>query len=255
MDDKLKEIEEQFNQYAEAINKLVYFDSVILNLSLGVFDEAIGITEKVNWDKSNIVTQKLRNCRKNLQNIHENKSLHLHYQTIYNQAVVVWVSVLAVTLESLFKYCIEHVKIELLTDKKKDAKIHIIELLSVEDIQKALPSLILEADHSISFQDMQSIRRTFEEYFTIEIGDSVDVQNVAFTQAARHVIVHNAGRVNERFKNQIKSLTKRTLMKKFSSSNIQFDLKDAKVISENIKKFVKDIIVKVRNKKAVKQEF
>lgn len=250
----LDQIEKEFSEYAESIDKLLTFDEYVLEAALRHFDGAIETLERGGLTQ-NPAFNKLKIGRRLLVNIKEDASLRSSYQAIYNQIVVIWVSVLAATLESLFKYLIAK-NYPRIPPKKKDRKIKIGDLQLFENVKEAFGDIVLKADAEISFQDIGSIKRTFEEYFGIHFNNNdLHLHNVAFAIRARHAIVHNAGRIDmgfQKYANQ--ELSKRTVMKDLSGTSLQFGLEEAKQLSNSFRTFVTNLLSKIRKEEVIKQK-
>lgn len=246
--DPLEQIEKVFFDYAENINKLFTFDDHVLQAALKYFNDAIGVLER-RGSESAKEAQILKTGRQSLSNIRKNKSLRPYYKVIYNQVVVIWVSVLAGTLESIFKYCVAQTYPKLPQEKQKELKIPVAFLPSFGDVREAFPIIVLEADRSISFQDMGSIRRTFIEYFSIDFPDNEHFQNVAFAMMARHTIVHSAGRIDRPFHKNVEKLVERTIMKDVAGDSLEFELQQMQQLSDSFREFVRSVIKCVRQVK------
>lgn len=70
---------------------------------------------------------------------------------------------------------------------------------------------LLVAQQGISFQDMQSLRRAFKDHLGVAWARTEDTNNVILGQAARHVLVHAAGMVDEKIVRQVAVCVPRTL--------------------------------------------
>lgn len=71
-------------------------------------------------------------------------------------------------------------------------------------------SAILKKD--TNFQDLQSIKRFFSNYFDIDLGLEEDIEQAyILATAMRHVIVHSNGKVDSDFLYQIRKLPKATV--------------------------------------------
>ena len=78
---------------------------------------------------------------------------------------------------------------------------------------------------------------------------------MSFAMAARHAIVHNAGRIDASFGKYAKEkLTKRTVMKDLSKAGFQFELTEAKELSLSFQNFVKSLLTKIREKEKPQRE-
>jgi hypothetical protein len=151
--------------------------------------------------------QKIDNPRLNgertlklLESIRENDSLRDRYQTIFNQAVVLLVSYFGSAVGDVFRLAIAEELAKKTNTRllKEELRVTLLEALdAAEDFTDAIPDLfVLKKD--ISFQDMQSIHRAFEDYVRIQMERNEGVNNIIVGQACRHVIVHKASVVDDR---------------------------------------------------------
>jgi len=151
-----------------------------------------------------------------LKTIRENDSLKINYQQMYNQAVVLLVSYFGDAVEDLF---LAGVKSYLPRNekalRKEPIKVSLRELVE-PGLQDRLGSIIVRSEE-ISFQDMQSIARAFEEYCGVTVARDEVSNTIATGQACRHAIVHAAGIATSRFVKQVESLKPTRLGKQQST--------------------------------------
>lgn len=179
-----------------------------------------------------------------LSGIKEHGSTKISYQTIYNQCVVLLVSFFTAALEDIFEYCIFSAIIN--TTPKwlgKELTIDIHDFCQIEgDPSKRVGELLIK-NNDISFQDMKSIKRTFHDYFDIDISKDENMLNIIFGQASRHLIVHSSGRIDNRFKAQITSTVGRTIMKELPDEGIiRFEKQEIKKLGQNMQNFIVSLI-------------
>lgn len=86
---------------------------------------------------------------------------------------------------------------------------------------------------------MRSLRDAFKDYSGYEIEWDSNVDNVIFSQASRHIIVHNAGKIDKKFLNQIKVSKNRTIKSDLNSDSnfLQFSNDEVKEIMNQIRIF------------------
>jgi hypothetical protein len=210
MTDQLGKIETTFVQNVKDVQQLVNFDRVILDFAISAL-EHLRVTLSRPPHNYNNPALIAANALQMLQNIRHNDSLRPQYQIIFNQGVVLLVSVFASAMGDMFRQGINELvkagKSE--TIRKEELQLTIGELEDYGyDLSDRLGHLIAEKK-DISFQDMKSIARALREYFSVEIAKDNTVNNIIFAQAARHIIVHDAAKVNERFLRQIQNATPR----------------------------------------------
>ena len=105
---------------------------------------------------------------------------------------------------------------------------------AARDVTESVPDLfILKKD--ISFQDMQSISRAFEDYVDISLERDQDVNNIIVGQACRNVIVHKGAVIDERLIRQISGAKPRTLKQQLHlGKNVEFTPEEIQVLSASM---------------------
>lgn len=148
-----------------------------------------------------------------VRNIRDNDSLKSRYDTVHSQAVVLLVSHFASALGDIFRTSIAS---QIERDDPGEILNEEIKLTFRDmrekgwNLKDAVPELLIEKK-DIKFQDMQSVVRAFKDYAGITL-DRDDVTNdIIVGQAARHVIVHDGGRINERMVRQVSGARPRSL--------------------------------------------
>lgn len=112
------------------------------------------------------------------------------------------------------------------------------------------PSLLHEYSPSkfvshkdISFQDMQSIAKAFEAHLGVRIERTSDVNDLVLGQAARHVIVHNAGIVDKRMVRQLRSAQPRELRNQLEiGESLRFKSDEIELLSERMDAYLSDLV-------------
>src|SRR5579862_669414 len=164
-------------------------------------DHALGTLNRVYKDPSlsNTARTSVDNGIKALQAISD-ETLKANYQAIYNQCCVLAVSLLAAKLE---KYFINFgngnwEKIDV-SKKGGEVKFSLSELAEHGyNIRPNIAQLIRSKDSSISFQDLRSIKRSFQGYFSKNVSvDNECEKSIIFYQQCRHNIVHQGGVIDE----------------------------------------------------------
>jgi hypothetical protein len=240
MNNRLEKIKERFNDNIQKIQKLMSLDEVVVKLALQALRRAeknLGCDKHPSYSISNEIKQ--------IENIRENESLKPSYQIMFNQCIVLLVSYFSSAIEDIFKesfkYKIKNVKLDGLG--KEEVKItigqYVLGLGHISDL--------FVAKKDISFQDMQSILRSFEKYIGVSaIDKDNDVDNIVLGQACRNCIVHAGGVINPKTFGQIKTAEKRTIKTQIRlADNILFEEDEVNAVKDSMVAFINNIVVKV----------
>jgi predicted AAA+ superfamily ATPase len=144
----------------------------------------------------------------------------MQYEGIFNQCLVLTVSYFASTITSLFRQTINYAGQNspfLIEASNEDLKISLSELRQYDfDLRNNLGDLIIRKK-DFSFQDMQSVSRSFKTFLNIDIIKDQDLNNIIMAQASRHAIVHSLATSDEKFMKQIRDANPRDVL-----NNIEF---------------------------------
>ncbi len=172
-------IASNFGNNVESVRKLMDFDKTLLQICLA---QLRNTNEKIKSKKlTNLYF--LDNAIASLENVRENGSLKIFYETIYNECVVLLVSFFASALKDLFQ---ESTKICLTSGKstkinKEEIKFQ-VDLLQGADFD--IESYVCDTiSNEISFQDMKSIRRNFKKFFECDMEVDETTNNIILAQA------------------------------------------------------------------------
>lgn len=150
-----------------------------------------------------------------LRTIRKNDSMRTQYEGIFNQCLVLTVSYYTSILSSIFRETINYAgqnKPTLIESSNEDFKISLSELRQLNfNLADTLGELIIKKK-DLSFQDMQSVVRSFKNFFNIDITKDKDVNNIIVAQASRHAIVHSLSFADEKFIKQISDANPRDLL-------------------------------------------
>jgi len=237
-------IETTFRENIKDIYKLMSFDRVVLDFAIsGIIELQERLRRSYNIENPRHLAE---NTLRMLENIRSNDSLRPQYQVIYNQCIVLLVSVFASSVSDLFRQGINDLAHN---DNSKELhneelKISVSQLLEFDgEIKEYLGSFVAEKN-DLSFQDMKSIGRAFKTYFGFTIEKDDNVNNIIMAQAGRHVIVHDSARINERLMRQVSGAKPRTLKPNLSGNVIQFSDVEVKQAGESMTNY----LVNLRNK-------
>ena len=243
-----KEIEHRFENNIQDVYKLIEFDSLILKHTLRMLNDLDAKLRKLNnIDNPNLLPG---NAIKNITNIQTNKSLRPHYKTMYNQSIVLLVSLFASAISDLFKEGLNQLaqthsstkltKKELDSFMKEELKLTVKEVIAYGGTLSEHIGDIIADKQGISFQDMKSINRAFRTFFSFDIEHDFNVNNIIIAQASRHVIVHSGAIVNQRTLNQVSKAQPRSVKSDLSdTTHIQFEPSEIKEVGESMLAYFK----------------
>jgi len=129
---------------------------------------------------------------------------------------VLLVSYFSSTCKELFRKSVDFISLHessFFSPIKEDIKLSFSEISEYEyNLSGNLGRIIIDKKN-ISFQDMQSIERSFSKYLLIESKEiSKDVNNIILAQASRHCIVHSSEIADEKFLYQIRDASNRDVI-------------------------------------------
>jgi hypothetical protein len=148
-----------------------------------------------------------------LERVREEKSLRPKYEAIFNQCVVLLVSHFASAVHGIFRAGViaalrGHRSVPVVKHRLS-VSWHALE--QTQDGRERIFADLLIAQKDISFQDMNSIARAFKDHFGIHLERTPLTDDIILGQAARHVIVHAGGTIDERMIKQVADAQSRTL--------------------------------------------
>jgi hypothetical protein len=245
-----QDIENTFKDNVNDIFKLMEFDQIILDVAItGLEDLQETLRKSYSIDNPR---QLAENALQLLRSIREHKSLRPRYQVIFNQCVVLLVSIFASSVSDLFKKGINDLAEigDSSVLKSEELKISVSQLLEFNgEIKDSLGDLIAEKN-DLSFQDMKSIGRAFKTYFGFTIEKDVNVNNIIMAQAGRHVIVHDSSRINDRILRQVFGAHPRTLKPELSGNVVSFDSDEVTLIANSMQDYLKSVRKQIENRVA-----
>ena len=204
-------IVESFRANLGSVKRLSNFDEIVIEIatsSITKRDQALadalrprGVNIPERLSGARIVTQ--------LENLRENQSLRQEYSVMFNQCIVLQVSYFASSLHDLFRYFFQRRIEEGGTSEilKEELKVSFGQLNDLGwDVKANAADLFLSA-RDLSFQDMQSVTRSFSKWLGFSRPRDSATNTIIVGQAARHCIVHTGGRVSSRMLSQIRDCT------------------------------------------------
>lgn len=205
-----------FLEQFEQVNHLFDFDEEILKIYDTIFGEQI---KNLRLIKATAAVRKAEEMRIFLkEKMHLTQQLSVPFELLYDHAIVYSVSTLENFLSDIFQKCLTHYTTknskfaEILRKRNngKDKDFSISPDLLVEhqfDLHTAIGSIVMENDKGINFQDLKCILQTFQDYFSLDVREEIQPlkDKVILAHASRHIILHQARRVNSKFLHQIRN--------------------------------------------------
>jgi hypothetical protein len=114
-------------------------------------------------------------------------SIAKSYDAIFNLVCVLTVSVLADSFKSLF---VEYGKangFSLPKSFSKKINIDVRQLVDINPYSNTLPQVIIQHDLSIQFEDLQSVVRTFKDYYQYDLNLSSDEEKMLIFQTSPRI--------------------------------------------------------------------
>ena len=154
----------RFDEHIVSVNRLIGFDRDVLDHAItNLRDLSDKLKKHHKLDNPHLSVD---NTLKQIENIREHDSLRSRYKTIVNQGLVLLVSYFASSIHDLFRLGVLTI-LEKEDDSdifKSQIKVTLRELKDVNfEVKDIVPDLVIQSKN-ISFQDMQSIKRTFKEH-------------------------------------------------------------------------------------------
>lgn len=205
-----KQIAKSFKANVESVFDLAEFDHLVMETVLRQLSQ---LNERLREDHGignpRLTAQKTYD---HLKNIRENDSLRPKYEHMFNQCVVLLVSYFGSAVADLFRVGVTTTLTKNPSKMllKEELTVSIQDLAEFSDVKDRVGDLLIQK-RNISFQDMQSIFRTFRDFLDIEIPRNEIVNDIIVGQASRHVVVHNDAISTERFQHQIRDAEPRVL--------------------------------------------
>lgn len=245
---EIDQIRDNFIENLDSVQKVVNFDDIVQMLCLKALKRAEEGLKKFGGEKHPHFS--VENVIKSITNIRDNESVRPYYEVIFNICIVLLVSYFASAVEDIFQISLTH-KIRngpLGKLGKEEIKVSLSELEQIDFNVLDNIGQIIVMRQDISFQDMRSIARAFNNYFDFEPTKDKDVNNIILSQASRHSIVHSGGVINAKIARQISNAKPRDIKKELNvNEQVQFDPDEIKIISKSMIRYI-DKLVSALNK-------
>jgi len=242
MKEKLNKIRIAFDKQLTRVFKVIEFDREYLEIVLDQLKERKCDLVKAEINTSFHPTSEIVL----LEALINSGPAQEKYQPIYNQCAVLLVSHFASVTSSLFNEALTYYlkNSDSLPEDigKKEYKFSLAEL---NDLRYGLTDetgRMIARRSNVSFQDMKSISRAFEEFFNIKTPFDPDVCNIITSQCLRHAIVHNGEKIDEKCHEQLKHAKDRSIFLDASLHDaIKLQKDDLEDISNSMRIYVKNL--------------
>lgn len=242
MSHNLLDLETRLEKQLESVKDLSNFDRKITDFCLEHLEQLNNRYKNAPFSTSNQIYL-CENTIKLIKNIRDNNSLSTHYNTMHNQCIVLAVSFFTSAISDIFRYSVQKSsEAGTLPASNEDIKLSIKELQELSfNLSNHIADIILKKK-DISFQDMQSIVRVFDNYLHIKIPKNEPCNDIILAQASRHSIIHNHSIADEKFMNQIKNAIPRSIKQSFEANKpFQYTASEIEFITFAMLVFVQEL--------------
>jgi hypothetical protein len=233
---------EAFAQNAQEVERLLTFDRLIIDVAVEGLKHIEAALEEKNI---NSVVHVVRNRARLLSNIAESQSLQPYYAAMFNQCVVLLVSYFGAATHTLFRQGVSAALAAgaTVSAASEELKVSWRAVAQAEGDREAMFADLLIAQHDISFQDMQSIRRAFEKHLGVPIERTEGANNIIMGQAGRHVIVHAGGVIDAKLVRQVTGAQPRELLPELAvGARLRFQPSDVRLLADSMRLCVASIV-------------
>jgi hypothetical protein len=247
MNEELKKININFEKQIELVTKLIEFDKLILDFCLRHMET---LNDRLKNGEATKITNQYYladNAINALNGIKTNQSFTKNYSNIYNQCLVLLVSHFTLTVEEIFATILKN---QFSNNKlSKNAKNQIqLTLDEIDDVNQN-PNLLkklLVTKKKLSFQNMNNIVKSFENFLGIKIDGDPKLDDIKFGFECRHLIVHNLSISDEKFIKNCKALKMRNIKKKIlENDTINYSKSELEFIKISMLLFIQELIEKL----------
>ncbi len=243
---EIERINQSFAENLQSVKDLMNFDEIVLISAIHQLEDLSDKLKKHHKIDNPYLS--VDGTIRNLKNIRSNNSLEIIYKRVFNQCLVLLVSYFASTIRDVFQSSIDEAIEIPKFEKVAKTKIELSLLELKTDVEKVrLIGEILATQKEISFQDMQSIARTFQDYFAIEIPKDINTNNIIVAQAFRHAIVHSGARIDLKLIKQLANANPRTVKKDIElNSEILFSPEEVETIGNSMQVYLNNLFVQLK---------
>jgi hypothetical protein len=234
----------QFQKHVESVNRLMNFDRDVLSFAIAAIEELEErLKQHHQLDNPHLSAGRTLHM---LRQYREHDSLRPRYETIFNQALVLLVSYFGSSVHDLFR---KGVNESLVAGKdptllKEQVKLSLSELREADfDLRDMAADLLVNAK-DISFQDMKSIARAFQNHLNVTILQDKTINEIILAQACRHVIVHAGGIVNAQTIRQVSVAKPRAVKSDLAlheGKAVQFTVDEIQRVAASMETYLRNV--------------
>jgi hypothetical protein len=232
MASSLSEIVAGFEENVRQVYGLVDFDRDIQDQALRILRQARASCDDLKYTTLLALDRGIEL----LDTVRTNDSLRRHYEQMHNQCVVLLVSYFDSAARSVF---VNLLNVRLSTGKirsRASVKMTLAELASLSR-EELIETFI--ARQRVSFQDMQSISKAFEEHVGFKPERDTDVNDIILGHTCRHVIVHAGGVFDSKAERQLRDAIPRTLKSEIRlGERVQFSADEIHALGAAMQRYV-----------------
>jgi hypothetical protein len=230
------------------VKSLMVFDKTVLDFAITVLQKHEAKLSKAKIDNPvfsvAIPLQELKNIR-------ENESLRKQYQAIIDQGLVLLVSYFASAVSDLFCELITDIAVTKRPRKLLGERVEVAveDLLFEESGDSVDIGRLIIQRKDVSFQDMKSIARLFNDFLDYDPLKDRHVNNIIVAQACRHAIVHSGGKADQKLLNQIRDSVPRDLKAAITlKDSLYFSLDEIDVAAASMQRYLVGLLEGVGQK-------
>jgi hypothetical protein len=218
--------------------KLLHLDQEVVSFSVAAINSVMSTPGLKHADK-----EKLNRQSRVLENLKVTGSLKLTFNVLYNQLLVTAVSYFESAAHDLLRIAVrDALKFGFFADNKQVPKLRVVDLWKLREVEPEDFSEFILSAFDVKFQNTRSITATFEEFLGLPppTGKTrATLNDVIFSLECRHVLVHKAGRTDQKFINSTKDAEPRTLVQRYEINEaIQFQPDQLKAAMEAMEEFL-----------------
>jgi hypothetical protein len=233
----LNAVADTFRKNCAEVERLLTFDKDVLTVVIqqleGLHNDLKAKSDNERMNGGRVLTM--------VRNIKDNDSLRSRYETIHSQAVVLLVSHFTSALADMFRTSVSERLENGEPDKVlgEEVKLSFREMRDRGWMLKDSAADILIEKKDIHFQDMQSVARAFRDYLGVTLEKDEVTNDIILGQAARHVIVHAGGKINDRTVRQVSGAVPRSLKPKVKVNEIiRFDTSEVLLLRDQMQVYL-----------------
>ena len=217
------------------------FDSNVLEFALIHLNALQARLTAIHADSSRL---NVSNTLAMLQNIRTNESLQPHYRQMLNQCDVLLVSYFSSAIGDIFKAgvadAVRHGSRPAILKEEIKIGLQIVREIGPDLVERS--GELLAEHRDISFQNMQTVAKTFRDYFDFDRPQDEVVNDLILAHACRHVIVHCGGKADRKTIGQLRTAKPRTLKPEMTvGDQIQFTQEEILTICDRMNAYLRDL--------------